>query len=337
MKKYKLAVYIGRFQPFHNGHEYVVKEALKVAERVLILVGSANTAISTKNPFTFEERENMIMQAENLRGFNIAIEALNDHTYEYNQWVTDVQEIVLEYETDKVCLVGHTKDDSSYYLKTFPQWDFVEVENWGNINATDIRTAMFKGRSAKIKGYVDGQMFGSFLYQWANSKTCAKLAIEFEYIMKYQEMWANSPFPPTFNTVDAIVIQSGHILLIKRGGMPGTGLWAMPGGFIDQTESLLDACIRELREETKLKVPVPVLKGSIKANKYFDGVNRSTRGRTITQAFLFQLDNAQGLPKVKGSDDAMFAKWIPLTDFYNMESQMYEDHYHIIRNMIDNT
>ena len=65
-------------------------------------------------------------------------------------------------------------------------------------------------------------------------------------------------------TVDAVVVQSGHILLVKRGDMPGKGLWALPGGFLNQEETMLDGAIRELKEETKIKVPVPVLKGSIK-------------------------------------------------------------------------
>jgi bifunctional NMN adenylyltransferase/nudix hydrolase len=133
-------------------------------------------------------------------------------------------------------------------------------------------------------------------------------------------------------TVDAVVVQSGHILLVKRGDMPGKGLWALPGGFLNQDEKMLDGAIRELKEETKIKVPVPVLKGSIKESKTFDAPNRSSRGRTITQAFLIDLGVGE-LPKVKGSDDAEKAFWVPFNKV--KQEKMFEDHFHIIDNFIN--
>jgi bifunctional NMN adenylyltransferase/nudix hydrolase len=149
-------------------------------------------------------------------------------------------------------------------------------------------------------------------------------------IEKYKEAWKAAPFPPTFMTVDAVVVQSGHILLVKRGDMPGKGLWALPGGFLNQGETMLDGAIRELKEETKIKVPVPVLKGSIKDSKTFDAPHRSQRGRTITQAFYIDLGFDERLPKVKGSDDAEKAFWVPLNEVVAQRDKFFEDHFHII-------
>ncbi|MHA1798437.1 MAG: nicotinamide-nucleotide adenylyltransferase [Candidatus Helarchaeota archaeon] len=56
----KRAVYIGRFQPFHNGHVHVIKEILKVVDEILIVVGSAQYSHSFDNPFTAGERISMI-------------------------------------------------------------------------------------------------------------------------------------------------------------------------------------------------------------------------------------------------------------------------------------
>ena len=115
--------------------------------------------------------------------------------------------------------------------------------------------------------------------------------------------------------------------------MPGRGLWALPGGFLNPKETLFDACIRELREETRLKVPEPVLRGSCHSQHTFDDPYRSARGRTITQAFYFQLKNdPKGLPKVKGGDDAAKAFWLPLAELD--AKMMFEDHYAIITKMV---
>src|SRR5277367_4783285 len=63
-KKKPITVFIGRFSPFHNGHAEVLKRALETSNLVLVLVGSSGNARTTKNPFTFEEREAMIRAFE---------------------------------------------------------------------------------------------------------------------------------------------------------------------------------------------------------------------------------------------------------------------------------
>jgi bifunctional NMN adenylyltransferase/nudix hydrolase len=169
-------------------------------------------------------------------------------------------------------------------------------------------------------------------YIWLKNPDIPTIKQEYKMVKKYKEAWKAAPFPPTFMTVDAIVVQSGHILLVKRGDMPGKGLWALPGGFLNQEETMLDGAIRELKEETKIKVPVPVLKGSIKESKTFDAPNRSSRGRTITQAFFIDLGVGE-LPKVKGADDAEKAFWVPFNQV--KQEKMFEDHFHIIDNFIN--
>ena len=56
---------------------------------------------------------------------------------------------------------------------------------------------------------------------------------EHDYILGYRRAWEAAPYPPTFVTTDAVVVQSGHILLIQRKAAPGKGLWALPGGFLN--------------------------------------------------------------------------------------------------------
>lgn len=340
-KKYDLCIFIGRFQPFHNGHQEALRIASTLSRNILILIGSATGPRTIKNPWTYNERVNAIHA--NVQTANIYTNGLNDYSYNDNKWIQQVGEKVesvieqitpMEKGNFKIAVIGHDKDHTSYYLNYFPQWKFIETKAFPSeketISSTKIRQLMFNNQVP----FTDGVLPGSQVKDFVVTDTFIELQKEWNYIQDYNKAWNVAPYPPTFVTVDAVVEQSGHILLIQRGGYPGKGQWAMPGGFINITERLKDGVVRELREETKLKVPEKVLRGSITHQDVFDEPNRSTRGRTITHAFLFQLDDAADLPKVKGNDDAMDARWVSLAEFENMQDVMYEDHYSIIKNML---
>lgn len=336
-------VFIGRFQPFHNGHKAVVEAALEQAREVVIVVGSSFAARNIRNPFTFEERKAMIKAV--FPTDRVLVVPVSDYPYDDNKWVNAIQTIVDKTIPDiaDVGLIGHSKDSTSYYLNIFPRWkDHVEVEDVGGINATDIRKNLLDedlgdivDRNHLIYKSMPHQAYGAMSGIISNLIDTGPWVVihkEYEMVKKYKAAWKAAPFPPTFMTVDAVVVQSGHLLLVKRGDMPGKGLWALPGGFLNQDETMLDGAIRELKEETKIKVPVPVLKGSVKESKTFDAPNRSSRGRTITQAFFIDLGVGE-LPKVKGADDAEKAFWVPFNKV--KQEKMFEDHFHIIDNFIN--
>lgn len=342
-KKFDALVFIARAQPFHLGHKAVIEAALEQAKEVVVVVGSSFAARNIRNPFTFEERKAMIEACfTDAKYFNyegaqgriktprVKVVPVSDYPYDDNKWVNAIQKIVDETvpHAKDVGLIGHSKDSTSYYLNIFPRWkNHVEVPDFRRINATYIRENFFADGAIcynQIPSEVD-----AFLRKFYHTEEYKRIATESEMVKKYKEAWKTAPFPPTFMTVDAVVVQSGHILLVKRGDMPGKGLWALPGGFLNQDETMLDGAIRELKEETKIKVPVPVLKGSIKASKTFDAPNRSARGRTITQAFFIDLGVGE-LPKVKGSDDAEKAFWVPLNEVGKQRDRFFEDHVFLI-------
>jgi bifunctional NMN adenylyltransferase/nudix hydrolase len=346
MNKYDLAVFIGRLQPFHMGHFAVINKALETAKNVVVLIGSTGGPRSLRNPFTYEERCDMIRRAFSVQdNERILIRPLIDSVYNNDLWVANVQKTVIEAFTTvcgpwhplaKVALIGHAKDHTSFYLKLFPKWESVDVPQSVVVSATDIRNAWFDEVSTFGQYIADKTSplapgVREFLRDFSLTPAFASLAKERKFIKEYKKQWEFAPYPPTFVTVDAVVVQSGHVLLVQRKSEPGQGLWAMPGGFLNNKEQIEDAVIRELREETKIKVPVPVLKGSIKKREVFDDPERSQRGRTITHAFLFDLQDNTELPKVKGSDDAMDAKWVQFSDI--KMNKMFEDHYHIIQAM----
>lgn len=332
---YKYLVFIGRFQPFHCGHKAVVDEALKRADNVIILIGSANLPRSLRNPFSVSERTAMIKGAySDEDATRIHCVALDDALYNDTRWLKYVQAGVRSVTNDlhaDIGLIGHSKDSSSYYLSLFPNWASVSVPNYHNLSATPIRDSYLMGAMPTPERTPDATR--EVLSEFKETAEYKQLHEEAGFIDKYKKQWESAPYPPTFMTADALVVQSGHILLVERRSMPGRGLWALPGGFLNPKETLFDACIRELREETRLKVPEPVLRGSFHSQHTFDDPYRSARGRTITQAFYLQLkSDAKGLPKVKGGDDAATAFWLPLAELD--ARMMFEDHYAIITKMV---
>lgn len=61
LKKYKCGLYVGRFQPIHIGHEAIIRQMLDECEQVIIAVGSAQESGTMKNPFSFEQRADLIL------------------------------------------------------------------------------------------------------------------------------------------------------------------------------------------------------------------------------------------------------------------------------------
>jgi bifunctional NMN adenylyltransferase/nudix hydrolase len=332
-KKYDVIVFIGRFQPFHNAHLEIIKRAMELAEQTVIIVGSANQPRTFKNPFTYDERERVIQDTLMSLDAKFSIHPNHDTIYNDDAWAARVQSIVNEVNLDNsenIGIIGHKKDESSFYLDMFPQWELVEVPLIEELSATQIRKLYFTENFNPnfIKNVVPYYVLVDLL-GFAKTEDYNQILREIDFVEKYKSQYASFPYPPTFVTVDGVVVQSGHVLMIRRRAEPGKGLLALPGGFLDalSDKSLEDAVIRELREETNLKVPSPVLRGNIVEHKVFDALERSTRGRTITHAFHIKLPNGE-LPKIKGGSDAASAKWIPISKIN--PSECFEDHYEII-------
>ncbi len=105
-------------------------------------------------------------------------------------------------------------------------------------------------------------------------------------------------------TVDAVVIDNGKILLVKRGIESFKGMWALPGGHVDYGERVEEAVKREAKEETGLDVAVVKLIG------VYSDPKRDPRGHTVGVAYLCETKGK----KPKAGDDAAAAWWWPLDD-----------------------
>lgn len=94
INKSSCALFVGRFQPFHNGHLWAVKKILEENEMIIIGVGSSQYSNTMENPFSFEERKEMIKRTLAIEGITnykvVAIPDIHDHS----QWAKYVMDLV---------------------------------------------------------------------------------------------------------------------------------------------------------------------------------------------------------------------------------------------------
>lgn len=326
-KEFDFSVFIGRFQPPHHAHIQSIRYALDLADEVIVVLGSSHAPRTPKNPWTSQEREAMIcMCLSDVPDDRVRFIHQRNYLYNENLWTLDLQRKVGDIVDDdaaKIALVGMVKDDSSYYLKQFPQWQLRTMPQQGALmHATETRNALLG--AGEFKNVPEPVL--EYLSRWLKRGEADGIINEFRYIEDYKARWAAAPFPPTFVTADAVVIRSGHVLMVERKVNPGKGLYALPGGFVGQGERIEDAALRELKEETGLHRSFA---GTPIDSHVFDHPDRSLRGRTITHAFCY--DTGIGdLPKVKGGDDAAKAFWLPLAELALVSERVFEDHQSIV-------
>lgn len=328
MQQFDYCVFIGHFSPFTLGDHYLLQEAFKKADNVIIVIGSHNKAPDIENPWSSQIREEMITSVltpkERKR---VKFLYVRDSYYVQNKWLIDVQQQVAKITNNcsnsNICLIGTDE------VCSFPQWTYFRLTH-DFTSAAKVRDLFFQN-DKDYKLHVPLQI-AAWLHTFNFTMQFADLKASYQYIQNYKKQWevgVKVPFPVQFNTVDAVVLKSGHVLVVRRKGHPGRGQIALPGGFLNETEEHEDGALRELKEETKIKLSTEVLRGSIIDSKVFAHPKRSLRGRTITTAFLINLGKGK-LPPVQGDDDADKAWWMPLSDFVNRENEFFEDHWHII-------
>jgi bifunctional NMN adenylyltransferase/nudix hydrolase len=358
-----VAVYVGRFQPFHNGHLALLQRALALAPLVVVVIGSAHQARTPKNPFTAAERAEMIHGALSPQDrARVRMLPLRD-CYDLPRWVDAVRQgvanIVQKERTHphaavpaahtepggavelghapqaRVVLVGHFKDPTSDYLRSFHGWAVESVPRIPVADGTQIRNELFAGDAQQpepILATLAPQVPPGtvhFMRHWLQQPHFTRLQHEWRMLNEYHAAWAGTPYPVVLVTVDAVVRCAGHVLLIRRAHAPGVGLLAVPGGFIEQRETTLQSCLRELQEETHLDVPEATLRQCLKASAVFDHPDRSLRGRTITHGFFFDLGDG-ALPHVRADDDAQAVEWVAVEWLPRVEDQFHDDHFHML-------
>jgi len=328
----QVALFLGRFAPFHNGHLYVLKRAMQKYDHVIMGVCGYNRSCDPKTPFSPYDRIWMIQNA--IEGnFKVSYIYVNDYPDSDHEWATEIiKSLEFKMPKAKVTIIGAPKDtDTDYYLNYLSEvtgWP-LDLIPYTTVNilpsSTLVRELLFHG-SLKGEYVTDPFAFISYLVPPSTLKFLHSYINTSEYKLIVNWIEQNRALrsfqragEPIFVTTDAILRNiDRQILIIKRGGATGHGLWALPGGFAEPDLTLVENMRKELREEVGVD-----LKNQNPIHSWVeDKVDRSTRGRTITHVFVWEV----GAPNVFRSNEALEFRWVSFKNFPKAQ-EWFEDHY----------
>jgi 8-oxo-dGTP diphosphatase len=133
-------------------------------------------------------------------------------------------------------------------------------------------------------------------------------------------------------TADMLVVagavgDDGVVLMIRRGGDPFRGMLALPGGFVDVGETVEQAALRELEEETGITVEA----ADLRLAGVYSQPGRDPRGWTVS--VLFRIDVGER-PDARHGDDAAAVEWVPVADALRNPTWFAFDHDRMLRDQL---
>lgn len=339
----RVGVVIGRMQGFHDDHENHIVRASLENDIVMVLIGSSNRRVSIKNPFTYDQRCTMIylniMDKVDMR--RVVFRPLRD-TATDAEWVENVRHIVAQQANSgsTVALYGSDKDETTYYLQMFPEWNQRFTEATSGFDATALRKAWFKGYQT------DRAILGTKIMDHVSPKTVMymnalpfneNLQNEWEYYQNEAARFAGYPFPDTlnFSCADCVFTWNDYVAFIERARNPGRGCKALPGGFRNRGETHRVAAEREGYEETRINIPPAALAKCYRGEKLFDDGSRSLGIPRSTLAVHYDLSEMfDEMPVLYPADDAADYEWIHKKHLDDRATEIYDDHLFIAKHFV---
>lgn len=268
MKIHKRAFYMGRFQPFHNGHLDAIDQMIADGMTDITLgIGSMQESRTKNNPFTIEERIEMISASLNDRDANFTFFPVPDFNND-DAWINYIKKNVPV--TFKYAYSNNP--NTLNCMKKIYGVEIKTLEERVDINATKIRYEIQTGE-ASWKNYVP-QKVAKYLENINAQNILKEIFSENEWI-----------------TADAIINYNGGIVFIERVHPPYG--FALPGGRKEKYESIEEAVIREAKEETNLDLVNLELLG------VYSKPGRDPRGPVTSIVYI-----ARGVGELKADDDA---------------------------------
>ncbi len=325
----KVGLVIGRFQPLHNGHVALIQKAMDDNDVVLVLVGSQNKLTDYRNPFDIETRLGLLKEHFNQYD-KMYFKGMDDYPND-EQWVEDVISRVNTINDNPTATTVYTSEkDEDFYRTNFIY--NVEVSPSKGLNATDIRASVYDGKSTMYVNLPSEVV--DYVEQWKTTIEYNRLYNEF-YLCTESKLAAteahaySNPIEPVAH---AMVIQGDKVLLVKRSGVRGNGQWALPGGYIQHTETTRAGALRELKEETSVD-----LLTQPRAAEVAFAVEENMNGlstRTIGFNYCYAVHPEETLDIVAG-DDAQDVQWFPLEDVANGDMPLFYNHTTVIRRLLE--
>lgn len=356
-KKYDVVVYRGRFQGFHNAHLRTILMALEQAEKVIVVIGSANEPRTYyRNPFFENEREEMIRGAleDHFRHEDVSFVTVEDDPSD-QQWANTVfasvrREVGRLFEDTsketrivsyKVAQIGFKKDENCVRdVNLFPEWEYVDTPQFEPLDATQVRDILFSKRPLGFLRGVCPDSVIEYMKEFRYKDDFINMMDEKNFVANYRRKFDGLEYAPTFVTGDNVAFQDDTVLLVKRLDHPGKGLWALPAGFFNAAgraassgkwvpadKNVFECAVRELFEETSANVTKDDLRMALIDVKVFDAEGRDPRGRILTHAHVYNFDG-QAVFDIEAADDAEEVRRFPVSEV--TRRMMYADHYDII-------
>ena len=116
----KKAIILGRFQPFHLGHAHLITSASKISENIVVAIGSSEAEESMRNPWSSEEREDMIQKWSKSSGIPVEITCIPDINDPPN-WVSHAT----KYHGEGILV---TSDEETADLYRSAGWDTQNID-----------------------------------------------------------------------------------------------------------------------------------------------------------------------------------------------------------------
>lgn len=327
MQRFDSVVVAARFQPAHAGHFKALQQALELAPEAILLCLGADSSVSLNAPWTTAERAQQL-QAMAAADRRVSVRYAADIPYASSRWRQALENAA----------GGAGQSPARVGLIS----DLTLGEAWPQIWQRHSPAAVLDPSEGELREHllwharprwaaVDALLTATqrtAMRAYCRSTTAATLREEAKFIRQFRTSWGSAPYPPVFVTVDGVITWRDKVLLIRRGRLPGKDLWALPGGFVEPSETLAAGVLREVYEETGLALE----RSEYRATRVFDAPQRSLRGRTITHAFHYQLDARAALPVVRGGDDAATAEWFDRAAV--SPTLLFDDHYAILQVML---